>query len=253
MKIPEEIFDRPIAYHRIFTKIGGSVTAGVMLSQAYYWSQRTKSIEGWFYKTVDEWEEETGLTRSEQETARKHLIEKGIISYKVKGIPATGHYLVNHKRVIELITGQFAENLQTSLPNQFAENLQTGLQEKRKLDVVNPENLNIESETTTENTTYIGKENYEIQVENLEEIPQSYRELSNTFTRSTGILLYRNQEWDQAITDMLANGVDPGLLDQAIQKLRGARMTISGPWSVAKTAIGLKTEQSVNSFEVANG
>jgi len=66
-------FDRPIAFHRIFVDIAGSIAAALMLSQAVYWSTRTKNPAGWFYKTADDWQEETGLTRREQEGARKRL------------------------------------------------------------------------------------------------------------------------------------------------------------------------------------
>lgn len=69
-----DLLDRPIAYHRCFVSLTGSVTAAVLLSQAVYWSKRTGAgNDGWFWKTVDEWEEETGLSRYEQETARKIL------------------------------------------------------------------------------------------------------------------------------------------------------------------------------------
>jgi hypothetical protein len=68
-----DLLDRPIAYHRCFVTLTGSVTAAVLLSQAVYWSRRTGANDGWFWKTVDEWEEETGLSRYEQETARKIL------------------------------------------------------------------------------------------------------------------------------------------------------------------------------------
>ncbi len=33
-----EMLDRPIAFHPVLAKISGSVTAGLMLSQAVYWS-----------------------------------------------------------------------------------------------------------------------------------------------------------------------------------------------------------------------
>lgn len=69
------VFDRPIAYHRIFVSLTGSVTAAVMLSQAVYWQRRAGGMGGNFWKTQEDWEDETGLTRSEQETARRKLRE----------------------------------------------------------------------------------------------------------------------------------------------------------------------------------
>lgn len=81
------LLDSPIAYHRSFVHLGG-VTGAVMLSQAVYWSKRTQDSEGWFWKTQVEWEEETGLTRREQETARKRLIDAGVLIEKRAGNPA---------------------------------------------------------------------------------------------------------------------------------------------------------------------
>lgn len=53
-----------------------------MLSQAWYWKDRTADPAGWFYKTQKEWQEETGLTRYEQETARRALRERGFLEEK---------------------------------------------------------------------------------------------------------------------------------------------------------------------------
>ena len=65
-----QLLDRPIAFHRCFVTLTGSVTAALMLSQALYWQRRCKEPEGWWYKTLEEWTEETGLNRRETEAAR---------------------------------------------------------------------------------------------------------------------------------------------------------------------------------------
>lgn len=141
----DDLLDRPIAFNPAFKKITGSTVAALMLSQAYYWSKRTSDNEGWFYKTVAEWEEETGLTRSEQETARKHL--KGIMEVDLRGVPATLYYRVDKEKVKELLGVQFATIPQTEI----AETLQTSLLDSGKQDGDNPANIN-STETTTENT-----------------------------------------------------------------------------------------------------
>jgi hypothetical protein len=84
-----DLLDRPIAYHRCFVSLTGSVTAAVLLSQAVYWSRRTGAgNDGWFWKTGADWEEETGLTRYEQEGARKTLRSLGFWEEEKRGIPA---------------------------------------------------------------------------------------------------------------------------------------------------------------------
>jgi hypothetical protein len=75
----DSFLDRPIAFQRGYVTITGSITAALMLSQAYYWSGRTGDPDGWFYKTQEEWTKETGMTRLEQESARKILRELGLV------------------------------------------------------------------------------------------------------------------------------------------------------------------------------
>lgn len=95
----DELLDRPVSFLPVFARIGGSVNAGIMLSQARYWSKRTSDPEGWFYKTQEEWELETALTRYEQEGARKQLKQRGLIEEKKIGLPAKLHYRVVNDRV----------------------------------------------------------------------------------------------------------------------------------------------------------
>jgi hypothetical protein len=80
------ILDRPIAFQRSFVDITGSVTAALMLSQAVYWSKRT-SDDGWFWKTQEEWEDETGMSRREQESARRALRKTSFWREDRRGVP----------------------------------------------------------------------------------------------------------------------------------------------------------------------
>jgi len=70
-----------------------------MLSQAVYWSKRVSLEDGWFWKKQDEWYQETFMTRSEQETARRRLREKGFIEERRCGIPAKIYYRVVFEEV----------------------------------------------------------------------------------------------------------------------------------------------------------
>lgn len=136
----KDLLKRPVAYHRVLAEIGGGACAGLMLSQAWYWTPR--GAEGWFYKSMEEWEEETGLTRTEQETARRRLSERGLLEEKRAGMPARLYFKVNTEKMLSLI----------------AEKPQTRLQETRKQESTNPTNMIAENlhstikdtETTTE-------------------------------------------------------------------------------------------------------
>lgn len=110
-----ELLDRPIAFHRIFVKLTGSVTAALMLSQAFYWSKRTSDPDGWFYKTQAEWEDETGMGRYEQEGARKALRRLAFWEEKREGVPAKLFYRINLSSLEGLLTDLIAEKPQTSM------------------------------------------------------------------------------------------------------------------------------------------
>ena len=88
------VLSRPIAFHRCFVEISGSVTAARMLSQALYW-QRVKRLDGWWWKTMEDWAEETGLSRKEQESARRKLRSANLLVEVRRGIPAKLYYQVN--------------------------------------------------------------------------------------------------------------------------------------------------------------
>lgn len=83
----QDLLERPVAYHRAFVSLGAGITGALMLSQAVYWSSRTNNTDGWFYKSQAEWEDETGLTRYEQEGARKKLVKLGLIEERKQGVP----------------------------------------------------------------------------------------------------------------------------------------------------------------------
>lgn len=89
------ILDRPIAFQRSFVHLGAGITGALMLSQAVYWANRGSDDEGWFFKTQVEWEDETGLTRTEQETARKKLVALGLMQEARRGIPAKLYFRVS--------------------------------------------------------------------------------------------------------------------------------------------------------------
>jgi len=126
------IFDRPIAFHRPLVTITGSITAALMLSQAIYWSRRTTEDDGWFYKTMAEWEEETGMTRREQETARAKLRELGFIEEERRGMPAQLHYRVNEEAILDALVEHGIMSADcTKAPNKTARIRQTVYIEQR--------------------------------------------------------------------------------------------------------------------------
>jgi len=91
----ETIFETPIAFHRSLVHLTGSITAALMLGQAWYWTARTQDPDGWFYKSADEWQEEIAMTRREQEGARVKLRELGFWKEERRGIPCQLYFRID--------------------------------------------------------------------------------------------------------------------------------------------------------------
>jgi hypothetical protein len=154
-----DLLDRPIAFHRVFETVTGSINAALMLSQAIYWSNRTKDPDGWFYKSAKEWQDETGLTRHMQDAARTLL--KDVLETNLAGMPATVHFRVS------------AENLRTWLANSakpVCRKVANKISENRQ-----PTNS---AETTQETTTRNGASKKAVVMSDLPECLQTEEFLS---------------------------------------------------------------------------
>jgi hypothetical protein len=98
------LLDRPIAFHRAFVDLTESVGAALFLSQAVYWQKRIpETPDGWWFKSQADWTDETGLSRREQESARKCLKCLGILQEQRTGVPAKLMYRVDNDRLSTLL------------------------------------------------------------------------------------------------------------------------------------------------------
>jgi hypothetical protein len=100
---------KPIAFNPQLARLCGSVKAGLFLSQLLYWTNKTE--DEWIYKTIAEFEEETALSREEQDGAIRRLKQLGFIEVEVRGMPARRYFKADCVKV----ANQFAENTQTRL------------------------------------------------------------------------------------------------------------------------------------------
>lgn len=159
----QELLDRPIAFQRAFVGLGIGITGALMLSQAVYWSTRTDDADGWFYKTMEEWEAETGMTRSEQESARKKLVKVGVLEEMKKGVPCRLYYRVSLDAIVaNLDAGTLKSSVRKSrnpvcrIPaNKDAGKPQASVQVSRSQACGNPADI---TENTTESTSEITAE-----------------------------------------------------------------------------------------------
>jgi len=197
-----QMLDRPIAYHRVFVELTGSVLAAVMLSQALYWQRRTNG-KNEFWKTMDEWEEETGLSRREQETARRALRKHGFWKEERKGVPAKLYFSVDLKKLENSLCSitqgtalddnddRDEENHSdestidekqecANPPSQFAQKRHSSLAHSAKLECPNPPNYihRLHTETTAENTAKITDSKESAKNASLDSAPRVYTPLT---------------------------------------------------------------------------
>jgi len=84
-----ELLGPTLAYHRALAGIAGGVHAGLLLSREVHLTRpRPKSgSDGWACRSTAHWHQELGLTRREQESARRELARIGVWEEQVRGIP----------------------------------------------------------------------------------------------------------------------------------------------------------------------
>ena len=98
---------RPIAFNPALAHALGSVKSGLFLSQLLFWCNKGKKKD-WIYKTIEEINEETALSRREQDTAIKVCKKYGLIKTKLAGIPAKRHFHLNIEIITELLKNYYA-------------------------------------------------------------------------------------------------------------------------------------------------
>lgn len=136
-KLLEILSIKPVAFNPLLAKVTGSVKAGLLLAQLLYWWQKGRDKD-WIYKTIKEIEEETALSRNEQDGAIKRLKQLEVIEVDLKGVPAKRHFKLNLLRISNLVCGSSTnlfDESQQSIPENTAEissNLLGAKRSKRK-------------------------------------------------------------------------------------------------------------------------
>ena len=96
-----------VAYHRTLADIGGGVHAGLMLSRALYRTrlQTARKHDAWISNSAALWCEEIGLSRREQQTARRDLARIGVWRDALRGMPSRLVGRISLDRLLSLLTG----------------------------------------------------------------------------------------------------------------------------------------------------
>jgi hypothetical protein len=97
--------NRIVGYSPDLAKIVGGATTGLFLSQLLFLSDKGHNPEGWVYKSEQEMGKETGLTKREQQTARRKLLALGVIAIMRGGFRNTYHFKVIWEKLYQVIAG----------------------------------------------------------------------------------------------------------------------------------------------------
>ncbi len=83
---------------------------GIMARQLLFWDTRGRDQEGWVYKSRKEMEAETGLSRRNQEKARKVLRGRGVLEEETRPVGhmrrQTMHYRLDLLKLVILLREQ---------------------------------------------------------------------------------------------------------------------------------------------------
>jgi hypothetical protein len=113
-KVKDLLPNRVVGYSPDLARIVGGATIGLFLSQLLFLSDKGANIEGWVYKSEVEMGKETGLTKREQQSARRKLLSLGVIAIMRGGWKNTYHFKVLWDRLYQVIAGsQQTQNVPT--------------------------------------------------------------------------------------------------------------------------------------------
>jgi hypothetical protein len=113
-QIKDMLPNRIVGYSPDLARMVGGATTGLFLSQLLFLSDKGVNPEGWVYKSEAEMGNETGLSKREQQTARRKLLSLGVIAIMRGGFRNTYHFKVIWEKLYQVIAGfQQPQNVST--------------------------------------------------------------------------------------------------------------------------------------------
>jgi hypothetical protein len=139
-KVKDLLPNRVVGYSPDLARIVGGATIGLFLSQLLFLSDKGANIEGWVYKSEAEMGRETGLTKREQQSARRKLLSLGVITIMRGGWKNTYHFKVIWEKLYQVIAGvQQTQNVATekeeraqTVPTEPVQNVSTQPPERQQ-------------------------------------------------------------------------------------------------------------------------
>lgn len=208
---------------RLYINLTKSHRAALLLSQCVYWSDRSKDLDGWFYKTFSEWRDELGIPRGGIETAIKAISRW--VETKVARVGA--HPKTHYRVLLKVLESSILEMLDSST-----------------LHVSDSSTL-FHTEITTETTTSAREKTSRAPDPEiiLPKVTNEQRSaLEKTFTEITGLHPPPNAKeagirWWKPLREMIqeANGQSEIVLRAAVKQMKKDSLTFDSPASIQKT------------------
>jgi hypothetical protein len=186
-KIKNMLPNRVVGYSPDLARIVGGATTGLYLSQLLFQSDKGHNPDGWVYKSEQEMGKETGLTKREQQSARRKLLSLGVIAIMRGGFRNTYHFKVIWEKLYQVISGikrpqnvaaEKSERLQTvptepiqNAPTQPPECLQN-VHTKRLQTVATPD-THRENNRENKETEKTDRENQIIWTKTIEQVKEA--------------------------------------------------------------------------------
>ena len=103
-----ELLGPTVAFHRALAAVAGGVHGGLLLSRALHLTRVLvrRQREGWIADSAAHWFQELGLSRREQESARRELVQLGVWEERSVGMPSSLYARVR----LEVLAGLLDES-----------------------------------------------------------------------------------------------------------------------------------------------
>lgn len=106
--------------------INAAIMIAELANEEQFHASRNELEDGWFYSTMDNVEQKTGLKRSKQDSGIRELKQAGLVETKVCGMPAKRYFKLNEMALWSLLSdGTKPPNNMHKNNKQTAENIQT--------------------------------------------------------------------------------------------------------------------------------
>jgi hypothetical protein len=218
-RVKDLLPNRTVGYSPDLARAVGGATIGLFLSQLLFLSDKGANPDGWVYKSEAEMGRETGLTKREQQTARRKLLALGVIQIVRRGFKFTYHFRIVWERLYQVIQQiQWKQNVATA-PDEPIQNVPT--EPIQNVPTQPPECL---QNVATERPQNVGTHNRDNNTEN-KETKKTDRENETTW----------NKTIEQLKADLPQEEVEARLAGTTLLQVTdtAARIGVNNPFAVA--------------------